>query len=189
MEAERDFEMALVVNGNSKDGPVKISDGSLSDLFNDKSMVHNLLIITFLWTACSFSFYLSAQMMQTEQGDLFMNQVVTASAILSGKVLCFALNQKLSAKKSLVAFFMIAHLPLRVQHRQFWLLHEPLCEPLGALPSCICWHNHGHMQHLCQIDNGVCSHDGRDQAATARDFHHSTQLLCFVCSDFYSQEI
>jgi hypothetical protein len=56
-------------------------------------MVHNLIVITFLWAATSFSLYLSTFMIKTVQGNIYVNNAVGTIAMSLGKVICYFLNQ------------------------------------------------------------------------------------------------
>ena len=73
-------------------------------------MVHNLIVITFLWAATCFSLYLSTFMIKTVQGNIYVNNAVGTIAMSLGKVICYFLNQHITVKKSLITFFMLAFL-------------------------------------------------------------------------------
>ena len=75
---------------------------------NDSSLKLNLVIMTFLWTATTFSQYLASYTLKNLQGDFYMNLYASTSSEVVAIILSGVIQNNLGFKNTLIIGYFLA---------------------------------------------------------------------------------
>lgn len=80
----------------------------MKDLFSDRDYRINLLVLTFLWIAASFDYFLINFQMKYIEGDMYINTIVSCTSEVVAYIVSGALYKVIGTKVSFFGFFTLA---------------------------------------------------------------------------------
>ena len=111
-DSDTDSEIRDISASFASDKPKKVApkhcEGTLSELFQDKDLSVNLVIMTFIWTITSFAYYLGKFQIKTVAGDIYINSLTSSVADIVSRPCGLLLYRCMPTQRVIVAFFIIA---------------------------------------------------------------------------------
>uniref|UniRef100_A0A7S3MR55 Uncharacterized protein n=1 Tax=Favella ehrenbergii TaxID=182087 RepID=A0A7S3MR55_9SPIT len=86
----------------------KHCQGTLKELWADKSLVVNLALMSTIWTITSFSFYLGKFQLKQLAGNIYVNSLASSIADTLSRPMAYVIYRKLGVRMTFLTTFTVA---------------------------------------------------------------------------------
>lgn len=83
-------------------------NGSLRELWRQRTLRRNIILLSVEWAVCSFNFYLLSFLLKYIHGNIYVNSIVSSVADMIAYSVSGYLFSKLKVKKSLLIYWTVA---------------------------------------------------------------------------------
>ena len=99
--------------------------GILGELWEEKNLLTNLIVVSIIWAVTSFTYYLIIFKLKSLPGNIFVNSAATSIANALGHLAALCLYKSMKVKRVMTFFFVIqvlGSLPicLQFEHGEFY---------------------------------------------------------------------
>ena len=81
--------------------------GTISELYQDKGLLKNLLIVSVIWAITSFTYYLIIFKLKSLPGNIFVNSSYCSIANALGHAASLGVYKLMQVRKVMIFFFVI----------------------------------------------------------------------------------
>jgi len=87
---------------------VRHTEGTLKELWDEKPLVANVILMSAIWTTCSFTYYLAKFQLKYIPGDPFVNSVVSSMADAISRPVAYFAYKCMHTRKVMLMFFTMS---------------------------------------------------------------------------------